>query len=137
VPGYAGHTDTGHKGALSKGGYLVSKAKQYNTKSLYFPGRIKKAINGILDHPLTIIEAPMGYGKTTAVREFIRNAAVDMLWQRVYDSEIDSFWDGFARLFCELDNDRAQSLAYLRFPKDTISNQEAIKLIVTTQLFDK
>lgn len=115
----------------------MSKAKQYNTKSLYFPGRIKKAINGILDHPLTIIEAPMGYGKTTAVREFIRNAAVDMLWQRVYDSEIDSFWDGFARLFCELDNDRAQSLAYLRFPKDTISIQEAIKLIKDIKLPDK
>lgn len=107
----------------------MSKKRRYNTKSLYFSSRITRALEGILDHPLTIIEAPMGYGKTTSVREYLRNAGVDMLWQRVYDSGAASFWNGFARLFRELDDDRSQSLAHLRLPDDDISRQEAIKLI--------
>jgi LuxR family maltose regulon positive regulatory protein len=112
----------------------VPKARQYNTKSLYFPSRITKALDGILDHPLTIIEAPIGYGKTTAVREYIRNAGVDMLWQGVYDSGTVSFWNGFARLFRELDGDRSQSLAHLCLPDDDISRYEVIKLIKDIKL---
>ena len=107
----------------------MPKARQYNTKSLYFPSRITKALDGILDHPITVIEAPIGYGKTTAVREYIRNAGVDMLWQGVYDSGTVSFWNGFARLFRELDRDRSQSLAHLRLPDNDISRYEAIELI--------
>jgi len=94
-------------------------------------------LDGILDHPLTIIEAPMGYGKTTSVREYLRNAGLDMLWQMVYESSTASFWNGFAKLFRELDDDRSQSLVHLRFPNDTISMQETIKLIKDIKLPDK
>ncbi|MBU7008897.1 AAA family ATPase, partial [Phosphitispora fastidiosa] len=96
-----------------------------------------RALDGILDYPLTIIEAPMGYGKTTSVREYLRNAGVDMLWQRVYDSSTVSFWEGFANLFCELDVDRSQSLVHLRLPDDDISRHEVIKLIKDIKLPDK
>ncbi len=113
------------------------KAKQHNTGSLYFPNRITKALDGILDYPLTIIEAPMGYGKTTAVREYLSNAEVNMLWQRVYDSGTVSFWNGFARLFRDLDGDRSQSFVQLGFPDDAISIQEAIKLIEDIKLPDQ
>lgn len=111
--------------------------KNYNTKNLYFSSRITKALEGILAHPLTIIEAPMGYGKTTSVREYVRNAGVDVLWLRVYDSSAVSFWDGFAGLFYELDSDRSQSLAHLCFPEDDMSRHEAIKLIKELQLPEK
>ena len=115
----------------------MPKARPYNTKSLYFPSRIKKILDGITEHPLTIIEAPMGYGKTTAVREHLRNAGVDMLWQRIYDSGAVSFWNGFAKMFRELDSNRSQSLAYIRFPEDYISRQKAIELIKDIKLPDK
>jgi LuxR family maltose regulon positive regulatory protein len=62
---------------------------------------------------------------------------VDMLWQRVYDSSTVSFWDGFARLFCELDGDRSQSLVHLCFPHDDISRNEVIKLIKDIKLPEK
>ena len=38
----------------------------------YFSPRLLAALTGILSSPLTVIEAPMGYGKTVAVREFLR-----------------------------------------------------------------
>ena len=34
----------------------MPRAKQYDTKKLYFPDRVMEAMQGILDHPLTIIE---------------------------------------------------------------------------------
>ena len=107
----------------------MPKAKQYNTRSLYFPSRIRNAMEGILKHPLTIIEAPMGYGKTTATREFLSKAGVNVLWQRVYDSGEDSFWECFCRLFSDLDSDRAQGLLQLGVPKNRMLMQEATKLI--------
>lgn len=110
------------------------KTRPYNTKSRYLPSRITRALAGILDHPLTIIEAPIGYGKTTAVREYLRNAGVDMLWQGVYDSGPVSFWNDFAKLFRDLDSDRSQSLAHLRLPDDDLSRHEAINLIKDIEL---
>ena len=40
----------------------------------YFSPRLLAALTGILSSPLTVIEAPMGYGKTVAVREFLRRS---------------------------------------------------------------
>jgi len=96
----------------------MQKPKKNQTRSLFFSERITEALNGIFDHPLTIVEAPMGYGKTTAVREYLNKAGVNLLWQRVYDSSTNNFWNGFARLFRELDDYRSQSLVQLGFPDD-------------------
>lgn len=112
----------------------VTKTKQYNTKSLYFSARITAALKGIFDHPLTIVEAPMGYGKTTAIREYLNQAEVNVLWQRVYDSSPSSFWNGFSQLFRELDEDHTQSLLFLGFPDDGISTKEALNLIEDIEL---
>lgn len=110
------------------------KTRPYNAKSLYLPSRITRALAGILDYPLTIIEAPIGYGKTTVVREYLRNAGVDMLWQGVYDSGPVNFWNDFAKLFRDLDSERSQSLAHLRLPDDDLSRHEAINLIKDIKL---
>jgi LuxR family transcriptional regulator, maltose regulon positive regulatory protein len=112
-------------------------AKQSKTRSLYFSERIIKAMNGIFDYPLTIVEAPMGYGKTTAVREHLNNARANILWQKVYDSSIMSFWNGLCSLFGKMDSNLSHRLAQLGFPPDRASMQEALKLIEEMQLSEK
>ena len=52
-----------------------------------------------------------------------------MLWQRIYESSTIGFWNGFTRLFSELDDDRVQSLMQIGFPDDAISMQEVLDLI--------
>lgn len=42
--------------------------------------RINKLLTGIFEYPLFIVAAPMGYGKTTAVREFLRSREVNHIW---------------------------------------------------------
>ncbi|WP_243157996.1 MalT transcriptional regulator family protein [Aminipila terrae] len=105
------------------------KTKKYNTKSLYFSERITKALEGILEYPLTIVEAPMGYGKTTAVREFLKNSEVNTLWLRIDDSDQTAYWKGLCHLIGQLNQDCAESLFQLGIPTDSVSKQEALRLM--------
>lgn len=52
----------------------------YNTNKLYFTEPLTESLNAIIKFPLTIVEAPMGYGKTVAVREFLRGQNATVLW---------------------------------------------------------
>ena len=58
----------------------------------YFSPRLLAALTGILSSPLTVIEAPMGYGKTVAVREFLRRENLAVIWVSVLDSPDGAFW---------------------------------------------
>ena len=42
--------------------------KQYNTNEVYVNEKLTEKIDKINSHPLTVVEAPMGYGKTTAIK---------------------------------------------------------------------
>jgi len=112
-------------------------SQQNKTRSLYFPKRITEALKGIFDYPLTIVEAPMGYGKTTAVREYLADTHAKILWQKVFDSSIDGFWKGLCRLFSEVNADCSHDLAQLGFPNDSASLQEAVTLIEGIRLPEK
>ncbi len=60
--------------------------------------RINRALKSMLDYPLTIVEAPIGYGKTTAVREFLAAMNLPVIWTSFF-SENDTpeaFWDRLA-----------------------------------------
>lgn len=112
----------------------MAKVRQYNTKRLYFSKRIIVAMAGIFDHPLTIVDAPMGFGKTTAVKEYLSNSDVQVLWQMVYDNSLHSFWKGFSRLFAKLNEETSQSLLQFVFPSDSSVMQEALRIIEATEL---
>ena len=104
---------------------------------MYFSDKLKEKLDSILDYSLTIVEAPMGYGKTTAVREHLNNTNANVLWQRVYDSSPNNFWNGFCRLFRELDDYHSQSLVKLGFPNDSVTMQQALNLIENIELPQK
>lgn len=113
---------------------IVPKVKHYNLKSLYFPELLSKEINGFLEYPLTIVEAPMGYGKTTFVREGLKNMNADILWQKVYEGGITGFWKGFCRQFSAIDKDIALSLAALDLPNDSTIRYKALSLMEEMKL---
>ena len=103
--------------------------KAANANPIYLQDRLLAQLKRVLEYPCTFVEAPMGYGKTTAVREYLKETAAQVLWQRVYDSSITGFWVAFCRLFRELDADIAGNLQRLGFPNDNVSMQEALELL--------
>ena len=60
--------------------------------------RVNRALSSIFEYPLTIVEAPMGYGKTTAVREFLAASGVPVMWTAFYSDgdSTDAFWERVA-----------------------------------------
>lgn len=107
----------------------MTKIRQYDTRKLYFSTRITEAMQRIFDHPLTMVEAPMGYGKTTAVREYLKDSGATVLWQTLADDSTNGFWRGFCRLLKKFDADCADRLTELGVPNNSIFMDTALELI--------
>lgn len=66
-----------------------------NTAALYFTERLRKSLEAIAASPLTLVEAPMGYGKTVAVREYLRGRGTRTIWISVPGAGGRRFLAGF------------------------------------------
>ena len=84
--------------------------------------RVNRALMSIFEYPLTIVEAPMGYGKTTAVREFLATRDVRVLWTSFYsDSDTrEAFWDRVASAAGVFDEMAGKRLKGFGVPSDAL-----------------
>ncbi len=96
---------------------------------LYTRKSLNRFLQGVWEYPLTVVQAPMGYGKTTAVREFLRGCQAKVLWQTVFDSSPAAFWGGFSRLLARIDPVCGQNLAGLGVPADSLLREEAVEIM--------
>ena len=104
-----------------------------NTAALYFTGRLTRALEAVLDTRLTLVEAPMGYGKTVAVREYLRARAVRAVWTSVLSTGEDAFWRDFCRSIAGAFPDAAdtvESLSRLGYPRDAVLADAARELLL-------
>lgn len=107
----------------------MPRSKTINTQRLYFNERLTRAMCDIKEYSLTVVEAPMGYGKTTAVKEAVSRAGITPHWLHVFSDDTMGFWNSFCELIGELDRGCGESLKMLGLPNDTVSMNEALKLI--------
>ncbi|MDR3596084.1 LuxR C-terminal-related transcriptional regulator [Clostridium sp.] len=102
---------------------------KYNTKSLYFTDKVRNKLKGISEYPLTIVTAPMGYGKTTSVKNYLYNSSEKVLWTTIYDGSVVDFWMGFCEGIENIDEEVANNLKQMGFPADIILKREMVKLM--------
>ncbi|MDL2209472.1 LuxR C-terminal-related transcriptional regulator [Desulfovibrio sp. OttesenSCG-928-O18] len=84
----------------------------------YFSGHLKRQLERIPEYHLTVVEAPSGFGKTTAVREFLarrRNAWADKRWYTCFGESPLKAWAGICSLFNDC-RDIAENLLELGLP---------------------
>ena len=101
--------------------------------SYYFSDRLKSALAAIEPHPLTIVEAPMGYGKTVAVREHLRRARLKTIWVAVLGAGPEIFWRDFCRALERAFSESGETLAALRslgYPHDRVKAEAARELLL-------
>ena len=73
-----------------------------SVNNLYLSERLQKTLAGIGSHTVTTVIAPMGYGKSTALKWWQQQLAARIPHAQVFrqlvaaDSRQD-FWDGFCR----------------------------------------
>ena len=101
--------------------------------------RINKILSAIYDYPLTIVEAPMGFGKTTAVRSFIKSEELNPLWiSFLHGGESSSiFWEKFSSEIGKLDEPAAASLRALGFPVDVPQTEKVLSLLNDIEFHEK
>ena len=102
---------------------------QNAARTVYIRKRLSQALEEIWEYPLTVVEAPMGYGKTTAVKEFLQDSGAKVLWQTLADGSASGFWRGFCRMLQKIDVGCADRLAELGVPTDSIFMDAALELI--------
>lgn len=88
----------------------------------YLTGRIKEKLNRISQAPLTFLSAPVGYGKTTVLREYLLGEAVEksdcqqVLWRNLLGGGSQGFWEDFRSLFKKEDEEFYQYLSGIAMP---------------------
>lgn len=107
----------------------MPKHKKYETRVNYFSEKLMFEMRKISKYPCTIVEAPMGYGKTTAVREYLKGVDGLVSWQKIYDDSISNFWCNFCNLFLNIDETCSQSLLKIGFPTDNESREKIIRFL--------
>ncbi len=93
--------------------------------------RVNRALESIFDYPITIVEAPIGYGKTTAVREFLALKGTPVIWTSFLseDDTVSWFWERLAAEIGKFDEAAAISLQKLGVPSDTPQTAAIISIL--------
>jgi LuxR family maltose regulon positive regulatory protein len=91
-------------------------------QTLYLPQRLEENLSKIFEYPCTEVIAPRGFGKTAAIREFVRRMREGdysgdiFLSQTSLDGEDSYFWEDFAAMFEDLSPDFSHSLKEMGLP---------------------
>lgn len=93
--------------------------------------RIDKIMSAIYDYPLTIVEAPMGYGKTTTVRCFLESEKKNYLWVTFLKSggSVSFLWDKIILEVEKLNKNISTKLKSLGFPVDVPQTEKVLSLL--------
>ncbi|GAU78476.1 LuxR C-terminal-related transcriptional regulator [Fusibacter sp. 3D3] len=100
-------------------------------KNLLQRKNISKALANALDYPLTLLIAPMGYGKTTATIEFFKTADKTPYWFHFEADEHSPkfIWDTFSRQIKMIDEALGELFRNLGFPFLTPQRNEVFSIL--------
>ena len=105
---------------------MYASKKQH---TLYFTRKLKNSAASMVQFPVTVIEAPMGYGKTTFAKYAFSETNQQVVWQAIYPQGLANFWNGFCKAFACIDVDIADRLKQLGAPDDILLRETAIDII--------
>ncbi len=92
------------------------KTIQNDKNEIYISERLKHALDVTLSKTVTVVEAPTGYGKSVAVREFCKWVDMPVKWINILDNEPSHAWNSLCyELFSDVT--MVQRFAKWPFPK--------------------
>ncbi len=96
----------------------------------YFSPKLKRQLAQIPHYQLTVVEAPSGFGKTTAIREYLReNLPPDAreYWYTCLGEPASMAWKGICQLLANVNSKIAANLTSLEMPTmDTLLHMMAL-----------
>ena len=94
-------------------------------------GQIAAQLDNIFEYPLTLVVAAMGYGKSTAVRDFLDQKQTRYAWLTVERDETSahSIWHSLTRQLARIEPEFGGQLNALGFPADAPHRDRILDLI--------
>lgn len=86
-----------------------------------FTEQLQGDMNRIAAYPVTVFDAPMGYGKTTAARAFLLKEAHRSLWLTVTSEHNDDFWFSLSVTLGKINQSFQDRLLSIGFPDSVMS----------------
>lgn len=93
--------------------------------------RMNNLLSSIIEFPLTIVEAPAGYGKTTAIQDYFSSKMFKPLWisfQSVCEP-FQYFWEKICDRVFEIDTAASDALKNLGLPINAIQRNQMISIV--------
>jgi len=91
-----------------------------NELIIYKRPRIDSMLSGILSMPLTVVTATAGYGKTTAVHDFLHQKHIDKIWISITDASEEFLWEKLCEGIAAFSTNAAAELSALSVPQDQL-----------------
>lgn len=108
----------------------MARTKRIKPETLFFPKKLMEKLDSVRHYPLTLMEAPSGFGKTTALRHFFDTQVSDtaqVLWYTLPAEHPNTSWKAFCGLVNTFDPDTAERLTVTGPPdEDTIPELQGI-----------
>lgn len=92
--------------------------KKYDPNQVYLSERLKERLETIYKFPVTIIETPTGYGKTTAVKAFLKEKGSKYIWFNIDNSDRDQFMDDFSAMLSGINEKVSNTIRNIGYPID-------------------
>lgn len=99
----------------------MARIKQVKPETLFFPKRIMERLSSIKAYPLTLIEAPSGFGKTTALRHFFDTQipeTAQSIWRTFSPESPNATWKAFCTSIATFDPAAAERLIAAGAPNE-------------------
>lgn len=97
--------------------------------------RVNRQLDQIFAYPLTVVRAPMGFGKTTALREYVHAKHLEPIWLSLLGSggSLPYCWERLSAQIQKKNPEMARRLTELGFPKDAPQLAKIVGLICETE----
>ena len=107
------------------------------SKDYYFPKLLLGQLAQILEYPLTWVEAPSGFGKTTAIKEYLAEACptTNVYWYTCLGEPPYKAWDSICNIISAVNKTTVEKIKNLGIPcEDTLYDMiELIDAITCTE----
>lgn len=93
--------------------------------------RLNLELKNIFEYPFSIIEAPIGYGKTTAIKDYVALAECNAFYINFLSEKnvLSFFWNSFSGVIEKIDGEEGKKLKSLGFPDDALKLVNIISVL--------
>ncbi len=111
--------------------------KDFQPGKVYISTRLKSRLRTVLTYPLTIVESPTGYGKTTVIKYYLEENNVKFNWFNIDTTDKEEIFRNFCFRMDSISEECAKKLRSIGFPKEIDDARNIAKAILEIDFNEK